>query len=154
MFHAKLTFTVVHAQTSAYGQKVTHSTAWVVFSPSLCVHANLGQQSAAAIHFLDHVRHYHQPIKNKGWTIAIPHGQTLDFLFKGFGGHGQPNAPQFSFLRKLEEHSPAHSCPACPHAMPSFGGYFLFTCPLYGSCRPIGMNQPSSLTSEAEHHKI
>ena len=128
MFHAKLTITASTLKLRHTAKKQpTPLHGLFFFAVAVCA-CEPGQQSAAAIHFLDHVRHYHQPIKNKWWTNTIPIGQTLDFLFKGFGGHGQPNAPQFPFLRKLEEHSPAHSCPACPHAMPSFGGYSLFTC--------------------------
>jgi hypothetical protein len=96
-FHAKFTFTVAHAQTSAYGQKwLFHCIA--AFSPSPCVHANTGQQSAAAIHFLNHVWHYRQPIKKPGWTNVIPYGQTLAFLFKGFGGKGRAKRATISFL--------------------------------------------------------
>jgi hypothetical protein len=74
--HARNTFTVVRAQTPAYDQKATHSNAWVaLFSPSLSVHAIMGQQSAAAIHFLAHIWQYHE----------------------------QPHVPQFPFLRKLDE---------------------------------------------------
>jgi hypothetical protein len=114
LINAKLTFTVVQAKTSAYGQKTTHSTAWVVFWPSLCVHANLGQQSAVAIHFLDHVRHYHQPIKNKGWTNAIPIGQTLDFLFKGFGGKRRAKRATIPFLAEARSTLACAQLPSLP----------------------------------------
>ena len=128
-FCARETFTVVHDQTSVYGQKTTHSNAWVVlFSPSLCVHANLGQQSTAAIHFLDHVWHYHQPKKRKGGRTPSLSGRPLLFYSWALVVRDEPNAQQFPFLRKLDEHSPAHSCPACSHTKPSFGVFSLFTC--------------------------
>jgi hypothetical protein len=123
------------------------------FWPSLCVHANMGQQSAAGILFHDHVWHYHQPIKNKDGRTPSLMGKPLIFYSRALVERGEPNAPQFPFLRKLEERSPAHSCPACPHATPSFGVYFLFTCP-YGSCAPSGKDLPASLTSEVEYYKI
>jgi hypothetical protein len=55
-------------------------------------------------------------------------GKPLLFYSWALVISGEPNVQQFPFLRKLDKHSPAHSCPVCPHANPSFGVFSLFTC--------------------------
>ena len=86
----------------------------VLFSPSLSVHAIVGQQSATAIHFLAHIWHYRQPIKKPEWTNAIPYGQTLAFLFLGFGDKGRAKQATIPFLAEARQALARAQLPSIP----------------------------------------